>query len=176
PMHSPKTIQQIRNGLSAGKNFAVELRCSHKSGQRYWFSLHFTPVADAQGKLANFVALGADITARKRADDELVRVNRRHELLLNAAGDGIFGLDLQGHITFVNAAAARITGWDAGELTGKPASLIFHQLHMDKLPTRQEDHILAAVFQEGATLLGDTDLFRKKDGSNVHVDYTSTTI
>src|SRR5437762_4747853 len=103
-LHSPKAVEQIKSGLSGRKGFGLELLCAQKDGPRYWFSLNLTPILDEQERLLNFVALGTDITTRKKAEDELVRANRRNEMFLNAAGEGIFGLDLQGAITFVNPA------------------------------------------------------------------------
>jgi PAS domain-containing protein len=50
---------------------------------------------------------------------ELDRLARAHELILDAAGEGIFGVDLQGNITFINPAAARTIGWTREELVGQ---------------------------------------------------------
>src|SRR5262249_59150060 len=57
---------------------------------------------------------------------ELQKLQRRNESILNSAGEGIYGLDLHGKTTFVNPAAAKITGWKVEELVGKPESEIFH--------------------------------------------------
>src|SRR4029079_18624069 len=42
------------------------------------------------------------------------------ELILASAGDGIFGLDLRGSITFANPAATALLGWDSAELIEQP--------------------------------------------------------
>ena len=52
-------------------------------------------------------------------------MQRRNELILNSAGEGICGFDLQGRATFVNPAAAKITGWKVEELIGKTEDAIF---------------------------------------------------
>ena len=57
---------------------------------------------------------------------ELQKLQRRYEHILNSAGEGIYGLDLQGKTTFVNPAAAKITGWKVEELVGKLEQEIFH--------------------------------------------------
>ena len=174
-LQSSKNVQQIRSGLTSRKHFTVEMLCSNKNGHRYWLSLSFTPIYE-QERMLGYVAVGADITSRKRAEEELIRVHRRNELLLSAAGEGIFGLDLQGSITFVNPAAARLTAWDAGELIGKPASTILHQLKMQRNGGSQADQFLAAAFQDGAIQVGDMDLFKRKDNATFPVEYTSTPI
>ncbi len=175
-LHSPKTSAQIKNGLSGRRSFSLEVLCAHRAGHRYWISLNFTPVFDQRERVTGFIGFGADITARKRADDELVRVNRRNEMFLNAAGEGIFGLDLQGGITFINPAAARMTGWEPEELAAKPVSVILHQLRTSGSSPSKDSSFLAATCQDGTVLMGDADQFKKKDGSIFPVEYTSTPI
>ncbi len=55
----------------------------------------------------------------------LQNLKRSYELILNSAGDGICGLDINGKATFVNPATARITGWSTEEMIGKPEKDIF---------------------------------------------------
>jgi two-component system sensor kinase FixL len=56
---------------------------------------------------------------------ELEVLQRRHEMILNSAGEGICGLDLEGKATFVNPVVARLTGWPIDELIGKTEHEIF---------------------------------------------------
>src|SRR6059036_1351995 len=78
-LHSPKAAQQIKNGLTR-TGFHLEMLCAHKDGHRYWLSLNLSPVLDGQERVVNFIGFGADITARRRAEDESARVNRRNEM------------------------------------------------------------------------------------------------
>src|SRR6185369_441246 len=142
---SPKAAQQIKNGLSTKKQFNLELPCARKDGNRYWLSLHLAPILDQREQIVNFLGVAVEITARKRAEEDMVRANRRNELFLNAAGEGILGLDLHGSITFINPAAAKMTGWDSEELTGKPASTILHQLKLLKQSTSRDAQFLEAT-------------------------------
>jgi signal transduction histidine kinase len=56
---------------------------------------------------------------------ELQKLQRRDELILNSAGEGICGLDRKGKLTFANPAAAKLTGWPLEELIGKTEEEIF---------------------------------------------------
>jgi PAS domain S-box-containing protein len=56
----------------------------------------------------------------------LQKLKRSYELILNSAGDGIVGLDLNGKATFINPAAARMIGWGTAELLGKAEREIFN--------------------------------------------------
>jgi PAS domain S-box-containing protein len=56
---------------------------------------------------------------------ELEKLQHRYELILNAAGEGICGLNAEGEISFVNPTAARTMAWNVESLIGLPASRIF---------------------------------------------------
>lgn len=63
----------------------------------------------------------------ERVVGELGNLSREKELILNSAGEGIFGLDLHGDITFCNPASELMLGYASGELIGKPVQAIFSQ-------------------------------------------------
>lgn len=56
---------------------------------------------------------------------EVRKLQRRNELILNAAGEGICGMAPDGTIAFANPAAASITGWSIEELIGNAAEKVF---------------------------------------------------
>jgi len=171
-----RIVQRFREGLSSGKNFSLESLCGHKAGHRFWLFFDVTPVFNQTHQLIRYVVVGSDATPRKQAEEELNRVSRRNELFLCAVGEGIFGLDLQGRITFVNPAASRYTGWESNLLIGKPVSTIIHQLRVEKLPGNRVNPFAVLAFVDGAVTMGESDTFRKRDGSNFPVEYNSTPI
>ncbi|WP_286230753.1 bifunctional diguanylate cyclase/phosphodiesterase [Neobacillus mesonae] len=64
----------------------------------------------------------------ERVVAELQSLSREKELILNSAGEGIFGLDLNKNITFCNPAGAAMLGYETkAELIGKPSCLIFRR-------------------------------------------------
>ena len=59
---------------------------------------------------------------RKEGEEALRESEERSRLLLESSGEGIFGVDPHGNITFANPAGARLLGYDTAEdLLGKPA-------------------------------------------------------
>lgn len=168
--------QKFREGMGSQKPFVVEMLCSHRKGHRYWMSVNMTPLFDGHQQLTGYVGVGSDITARRRAEDEVAKIGKRSELLLNAAGDGIVGIDVQGAITFVNNAAARLTGWPVPELIGKPVSTILHQLRLQRTAAAQDELFTGAAFIDGTVSIGDSDEFKARDGEPFPVEYTSTPV
>jgi|GEM_PF-976356 len=120
--------------------------------------------------------LKAEITERKRAAESLEQLRRHNELILNSAGEGIYGLDLRGHTTFANPASARMLGWTAEELIGKPQHAIIHHTRPDGKPYPREECPIYAAFKDGAVHRVDTEVFWRKDGSSFPVEYISTPI
>ena len=55
------------------------------------------------------------------------KVTQQSDLLVNSVGDGIYGVDRDGLVTFVNPAAARALGYRPHELIGRNAHATFHE-------------------------------------------------
>ncbi len=96
------------------------------------------------------------------------------DLILNAVGEGIYGLNAEGLTTFVNAAAARMSGWRIEELVGRGGHCMLHHSHMHGSPCSMEDCSILRGLRDGLSSHSDSDVFWKKDGSSFPVDYTCT--
>jgi len=68
-----------------------------------------------------------DEKERKRAQEEVLRLNQQTQLLLDSAGEGICGLDASGRISFMNASAVDLLRYDTADLLGEPIHTIFCQ-------------------------------------------------
>lgn len=103
-------------------------------------------------------------------------VERENQLILRAAGEGIYGVNADGKTTFVNPAAERMLGWKAEELVGKDMHSIVHHTHADGSYYPAIHCPIYAAFRDGAVHQVDSEVFWRKDGSRFFVEYTSTPI
>ncbi len=103
-------------------------------------------------------------------------LQRRHQLILSAAGEGIYGLDCDGNATFVNEAAIRILGWKEKELIGKPLHDLHHHTHKDGSHYPKEQCPIYAALKDGEVHQVCDEIFWHSDGHAVPVEYTSTPI
>src|SRR5438093_7593007 len=94
-------------------------------------------------------------------------------LILEAAGEGIFGVDTERRIVFINPAAAAILGIDARAAIGKRIGQVAHQLATDgtRLPDA-DSPILAPLKARNAHQAID-QIFARVDGAYVPVDYVT---
>jgi len=106
----------------------VQYRMHRADGTHAWFETSGQPVVDPLTRLVTeIVSVSRDISARRASEEEGKRLAQRNALLLEAAPEGIFGLDQEGRIIFINPAAELLLGWPAGELLGHPQDAILHQ-------------------------------------------------
>ncbi len=101
---------------------------------------------------------------------------RENQLILSAAGEGIYGVNAHGQTTFVNPAAERMLGWEAEDLIGKDIHGTIHHTHADGRPYAGCDCHIYASFSDGMVRHIDDEIFWCKDGRYIAVEYTSTPI
>ncbi|HWS73241.1 MAG TPA: response regulator, partial [Thermoanaerobaculia bacterium] len=79
-----------------------------------------------RSKVNVFVQLFRQRETLRRQAHELARVIKQNELILNAAAEGVFGIDVSGRPTFVNPAAARMIGRNVDEVEGQDIHALVH--------------------------------------------------
>src|ERR687897_591689 len=122
-----------------GKVFTTEYRVVHRDGGTKWVRNESVLIEDEMSGTRYWQGFMLDITERKAFEEALERLSRRHEMVLKSAGEGIFGLDLHGEVTFVNPAASDMTGWEVEELVGCPQHDVLHHTKPDGSPYPREE-------------------------------------
>lgn len=178
----PEDMPKVQKALAEhfeGKTeyFQCENRLRKKSGE-YRENLDRGKVVqwDADGKPLRMVGTDTDITIRKGAEEKLRHLSLLNELILHSAGEGIYGLDLEGKTTFANPAAAQMIAWEPKDLLGKNQHDVLHHSHADGTPYPREDCPIYAAFKDGKIHHVDNEVFWRKDGASFPVEYVSTPI
>lgn len=163
-----------REGLVAFAGYPL-LRGAEVVGVMALFARH--PLSEFT---LDMLALVADRIAvavqRQAAADALRRLSKQHELILESAGEGIYGLDREGRTTFVNPAAAAMLGYAPEELLGAPMHGTVHHSRPDGSRYPAEDCLIHAAFRDGAPRQAEWDCLWRRDGTAFPVEYTSTPI
>ena len=99
-----------------------------------------------------------------------------NKLILESAGEGIYGLDAEGKTTFINRAAEKMTGFSAREMIGQCQHKLVHHSRPDGTPYPQKECPIYAAFRKGKVFQTSEEVFWRKDGTHFPVEYVSTPI
>jgi PAS domain S-box-containing protein len=138
------------------------------------FQKDFQPSEDDKrilGIIASAIGIEEE---RKKTEETLEKLTHKIGLILNSAGEGIYGLDLEGKVTFINPAGARMMGYEAEELLGRQSHATWHHHNPDGTALPIEKCSLNEVLKEGLPGAAEDAVFWKKDGTNFPVEYSST--
>ncbi|MCG8588894.1 MAG: ATP-binding protein, partial [Proteobacteria bacterium] len=105
---------------------------------------------------------------------ELVEAHNQVTLILDSAGEGIYGLDPEGRTTFANPAAAQMIGWEVDDLIGRSQHDVLHHTRVDGTPYPAEECPILAVLRDGVVHHIRDEVFWRKDGTSFPVEYVST--
>ena len=112
----------------------------------------------------------------QRAQSFFADLERENQLILNAAGEGIYGVNADGKTTFVNRAAQEMLGWTTQDLLGQDihAKIHHHHLNGEQYPSH-ECPIYQSFRYERVHRIED-EVFWRKDDKPIRVEYVSTPI
>jgi PAS domain S-box-containing protein len=107
-----------------------------------------------------------DVSERGR-DEEF------HSVVMENIAEGLYALDAHGRVTYVNAAASRMLGWDPNELLGKPMHETIHFQREDGTQVPLSGCSLLKVRMSGQSIRLTSEAFTRKDGSIFPVSLSS---
>jgi diguanylate cyclase (GGDEF)-like protein/PAS domain S-box-containing protein len=153
-----KTSEDYRamwDTLLAGKEWRGTFHNKRKDGSIYWEAASISPLRDESGKITHFIAVKEDVTAQKRAEDQL----RMNATVFDTTSEGIMVTDADNLIKTVNPAFSRITGYEAEEVIGRSPAIFSSGRHTDAF----YEQLWSAVVQSG---YWSGEIWnRRKDGS-----------
>jgi diguanylate cyclase (GGDEF)-like protein/PAS domain S-box-containing protein len=166
----------IRHLKGEQPSLQVELRMRHKDGRAIWVLARGMAVErDSSGRATRLAGTGMDISARKLAEEQIARLSQWNELLLNSAGDGIYGVDREGRCIFINPTALNMLGFNKSELLGGNQHSLFHHHHQDGSAYPDEDCPIFQTLHDGVRREIE-DAFVRKSGEVFPVRITTAPI
>ena len=109
-------------------------------------------------------------------DKEIKAYLADSELLLNAVGEGIYGLDTKGRAIFINPAAEAMTGWSYAELLGQNIHQFHHHSYSNGEPYPACECKIFNTALDGISRQVSGEVFWRKDGSSFPVEYTTRAV
>ncbi len=119
--------------------------------------------------IARVDAMSRHLRARKSIEQERKRLSG----ILRSVGDGVYGVDQDGNISFINPACMRILGYEKEDsLIGESAYTLFHYADEGGRPIAKENSELQNAYEQGYTINRQESVFWSKAREPVPVEYT----
>src|SRR6187397_378809 len=139
-------------------------------GGEYFFvtpRVGFVPVesGDVVASVA-YLIVGSAIVILTHLGREAARRARdaEREAVMMSMGEGLYTVDTEGRVTFINSAAERLFGWGSGELLGRKMHDATHHHRPDGTPLPASECAGLRVLRDAATLVDPEDFFIRRDG------------
>ena len=139
-------------------------RAADPHRMRHWLASYYPVRID--GETIGVGNVVVDITERKEAEEF-------RAVVMDNMAEGLYALDADGLVTYMNPAAASMLGWTEDELRGKPMHATVHFQRADGSKVPAEECSLLQVRTQGRSVRILDDAFTRKDGSIFPVAYSS---
>jgi PAS domain S-box-containing protein len=127
-----------------------------------------------RAKVSVFVELFRKTNRIRQQAQELGRLSRKNELILNAAAEGVFGVNLDGVATFVNPAAARMVGRRTHDIVAHDVHSVLHPV-FPGVATCNIDECELFVAVHGEPVNDEIeDTFFREDGRSFPVEFRAS--
>jgi PAS domain S-box-containing protein len=146
-----------------------------KDGRPLHVSISVSPLKDEDGNVTGASKIVRDISEIVAAREALAKERERLATTLASIGDGVILTDEQGHVTYLNAEAERLTGWQTADAAGRLLPEVFHILNED---TREPvENPVSEVLQSGGIVgLANRSILLTKDGREIPIDDSAAPI
>jgi len=179
-----KSSEFTRDNCLCRKSFAsksiqratIRLPATEEDHPQSYFEFIAIPQFKDQDQLTGSLVVMRDITQRIMTDQQVEKLNRQNRLLLESAGEGIYGVDIKGRTTFMNPAAVRLTGFTEAEMLGRNQHELLHHTKVDGSQYDVCDCPVHATLASKNPHFVTDEVFWKKDGSSFPVEYIVTPV
>jgi PAS domain S-box-containing protein len=150
-------------------------RYVRRDGSIVWVQVDANLIFDSEGHPYRTAAVIQDITARKRAEDELAEQKRLYQSITDNASVALFIMDERQQCVFMNPAAEKLTGYTLAETLGKPLHDVVHHTRPDGSPYPLSECPIDQAFPKDDREQGE-EAFIHKDGRFYDVAFTASPI
>ncbi|MDD5215558.1 MAG: ATP-binding protein [Methylococcales bacterium] len=173
-VHPKEFFMTMWETIRNGKVWHSDICNRAKDGHLYWVQSTIVPFLDANGKIESYISMRTDISAQKEMEQAAVKSEEWQRTVLNNLGDGVYLLNLNGQLTYLNETGERLFGYKFAELKDKKVHDILHHHRPDgSFLSSQACPILLNMHKQ-IEYKSDDELFFRKDGTCFSASVSST--
>jgi PAS domain S-box-containing protein len=171
--HGPEVFNDMWRTITRGEIWSGDVCNRRKDGGRYWVHATIKPFMGADGKIEEYVSIRTEITAQKALERTLEKQYNHLNTILENLGEGVYTLDVDGKVTYLNPAGERLLGWTLGELVGRGMHRLTHHHRADGSPLSGAECPIYLALREGQVFRSNEELLFRKDGTPMPVKMVS---
>jgi PAS domain S-box-containing protein len=125
------------------------------------------------GRLIHTYCFTLDMTELTNREKSFREMTAKYRGLLESTREGLYEIDLRGHCTFVNQAAARMLDYRPDEILGRHMHTLIHHSRVDGSLYRLEWCPVYRTLRTGLKCRIEGEVFWHRDGTQFPVEYSS---
>ncbi|MBF0182975.1 MAG: PAS domain S-box protein [Magnetococcales bacterium] len=168
--HPKSFFKELWRTILNGSIWRGEIRNRKKNGEFFWVDCSIVPCLTPLGHPFQYIWVATDISHLVRTRTRLERNRNFLHRVIDAIGEGVMVMDLQGQLLSLNQEGERLLGWREAELIHKNVHEAIHARRVDGSPFPAEEcmvhqSLLGRIFRV------EQDHFIRKDGSFLPVSH-----
>ena len=143
-VHPQALWREMWRTIAAGRPWRGQVCNRAKDGTLYWVDSIVAPFVGADGRIEKYVSVRTDITANRRATEELARERERLALILEGTNAGTWEIDLVSGEYQINTAYAEMLGHNVQSLRERIDGNFLDLVHPDErsaVAAARQDHL-----------------------------------
>ncbi|MEW6494610.1 MAG: PAS domain S-box protein, partial [Cyanobacteriota bacterium] len=169
PIDKQDEFHQLRQRVLQGESLTgVEALRQSRDGTAIYISISAAPLYDATGQIDGIMAVIADISDKKAAEESIRDSEAKFRAFLEAASEAVIVTNAKGEIVVFNAKAEELFGYDRTEAFGRTVEFLmperYHQIHTEHR-SHYKTHPTKRSMGKTSNLLA-----RRKDGTEFPIE------
>ena len=171
--HPKSFFKEMWRTILGGSIWRGEIRNRKKNGDFFWIDCSIVPCLTPLGHPFQYICVATEISSLVRTRLRLERNRAFLHRVIDAMGEGVIVMDLQGDLLSLNQEGERLLGWREAELIHRNVHEAIHSKRPDGslLPVEEcmvHQSLLGRIFRV------ENDHFLRKDGSFLPVSHVTS--
>jgi PAS domain S-box-containing protein len=175
-VHPDSLYREMWETIISGRVWQGTVCNRKKNDGFYWVEATIVPILDERGRPWRYISIRTDISALMQTHERLEQELGRSQALLEALGEGVFGVDHRGLCTFINPAALAMLGYVQDDVLEKNFHHLLHCSVDPVLREQDEDCPVCGTLKDGISRKTDDAVFLRRDGTYLPVSLSVSPI